>query len=85
MDDTKAIRVIAFEDSEDDYRFWSKHFQSAATVRAYREILTDKKIKVPKHTKILTDTDKEGMRLRKANKCAYYDLVLACKGDIGFD
>ena len=25
------------------------------------------------------------MRLRKANKRAYCDLVLACQGDIGFD
>ena len=45
-----------------------------------------KKIEIPKHTKILTDTDKEETRLRKAyNPRAYCDLVLVCQGDIGFD
>ena len=58
---------------------------SAATVREYKEILTGKKIKIPKHTKLLTDTDKEEMRLRKANNYSHCDLVLACKSDIGFD
>ena len=57
---------------------------SKATVRGYREILTDKKIEIHKHTKILTDTEKEEMRLRKANNHAYCDLVLVCQGDIGF-
>ena len=43
MDNTKAILVIVFKDSEDYYRVWSKHFLSAATIRGYREILTGKK------------------------------------------
>ena len=45
MNDTIAMHIIAFKDSEDDYRVWSKHFLSAATVRGYREILSGKKIK----------------------------------------
>ena len=79
MDNTKAIQ------SEDDYRVWSKCFLSVATVRGYREILTGKKIKIPKHTKLLTDTNKKEMRLRKANNRAYCDLVISCQGDIGLD
>ena len=31
------------------------------------------------------DTDKEEMRLRKANNNTYCDLVLACHADIGYD
>ena len=85
MDNTKAICVIVFKGNKDDYRVWSKRFLSAATARGYREILTGKKIKIPKRTKLLMDTDKEEMRLRKANNCAYCDLVLACQGDIGLD
>ena len=57
---------------------------SASTVIGYREILIGKKIKIL-NTKILTNTDKEEMRLRKSNIRAYCDLVLACQGDIGFD
>ena len=60
-------------------------FLSATTVRGYREILTGKKTKIPKHSKILTDSDKEEMRLRKANNRAYCNLVLTCQGDIDFD
>ena len=85
MGNTKAIHVIVFKDSKDDYRVWSKHFLSAATVKGYKEISTGKKIKIPKYTKLLTNTDKKEMRLRKANNFAYCDLVLACQGDIGFD
>ena len=84
MDDTKAVLVIAFKDGENDYRVWSKRLLSASTVIGYREILIGKKIKIL-NTKILTNTDKEEMRLRKSNIRAYCDLVLACQGDIGFD
>ena len=59
MDDTKAVRVFAFKDNKDDYRVWCKRFLSLATVRGYREMLTDKKIKIPKQTKILIDTDRK--------------------------
>ena len=85
MDDTKAKGAIAFKDIENDYRVYSKRFLNAAIVRGYREISTGKKIKITKHTKIFTDTDKEKMRLRKANNRVYCDLVLVCQGDRGFD
>ena len=50
-------------------------------------ILVEKDQKIPKHNKVLKDTeaDKEKEKLRKANKKACCELILACQGLIAFN
>ena len=50
-------------------------------------ILAEKDPKIPKHDKVLKDTeaDKENKKLRKANKKAYCELILLCQGLIAFN
>ena len=83
-EESKAIRVISFDDKKKNYKTWAKKFISAATLRGYNIVLTENDPKVPKHNKVLRDTDKELLRLRKANQKAYCELILACNGDIAF-
>ena len=57
---------------------------SVATLRGYNTVLTEIDPKVPKQIKVLKDTDKDILKLRKANQKAYCELILACHGDIAF-
>ena len=57
---------------------------AAATLRGYNSVLTAEDPKVPKQTKVLKETDKELLKLRKANDKAYCELFLACHGDMSF-
>ena len=63
---------------------WATKFRSAATLRGYSMIFVEKDPKIPKNNKVLKDTkvDKEKEKLRKANKKAYCELILACQGPI---
>ena len=56
-------------------------------LRGYSTILVEKDPKIPKHNKILkdTDTDREKEKLRNANEKAYCKLILACQGPIAFN
>ena len=70
----KAIWIIAFDDKKKNYRTWATKFRLAATLRGYSTILVEKDPKIPKHDKILkdTDTDREKEKPRKANEKAYW-------------
>ena len=83
-EESKAIRIISFDDKKKNYRTWAKKFKTAATLRGYNIVLTEADPKVPRQSKVLKDTDKELLRLRKANDKAYCELILACHGDISF-
>ena len=83
-EDSKAIRVISFDDKKKNYRTWAKKFKAAATLQGYSSVLTEANPKVPKHNKVLKDTDKELLKLLKANDKAYCELILAYHGDILF-
>ena len=56
----------------------------AATLRGYNIVLTETNPKVPKQSKVLKDTDKDLLKLRKANQKAYCKLILAYHRDIAF-
>jgi len=86
-EENKAIRIIGFDDKKKNYRTWATKFRSVATFRGYSTILVEKDPKIPKHDKILkdTDTDREKEKLRKANEKAYCELILACQGPIAFN
>ena len=66
---------------------WATKFRSAATLRGYSMILVEIDPKIPKHNKVLKDTesDKEKEKLRKVNKKAYSELILLCQGVMTFD
>ena len=83
-DESKAIRVIAFDDKKKNYRAWSKKFLAAAKLRGYGSLLTADDPKIPKQSKTLKETDKDLIKLRKANEKAYCKLILTCHGDIVF-
>ena len=86
-EDNKAIRVIGFDNIKKNYRTWATKFRSAATLRVYSIILVEKDPKIPKHDKILRDTeaDKEKEKLRKANKKVYCALTFSCQRPIAFN
>ena len=69
-----------------NYKTWAKKFISAATLRGYNIVLTEKDPKVPKHDLILKDTesDKRKLKRHKANQRAYCELMLVCQGAISF-
>ena len=64
MEDKKTILVFAFNERKNGHRIWSKHILSVAKGRGYKEILMGKKLKIPKHFKILTDAEKKCPMLR---------------------
>ena len=84
-EENQAIWVIGF-DNEKKYRMWAIKFRSGATLRGYSMILVEKDPKIPKHNKVLKDTeaDKEKEKPCKANEKAYCELILACQGQIAF-
>ena len=43
----KLIKIIEFNDKENEYRVWSKKFMSVATIRGYRDVLLGKTIVPP--------------------------------------
>ena len=53
-------------------------------VKGYNIALPLADPKVPRQSKVLKDTDKDLLKLRKANQKAYYELILAFHGDIAF-
>ena len=57
---------------------------AAATPRGFNSVLTAEELKVPKQSKVPKETDKELLKLCKANDKAYCELILACHGDISF-
>ena len=59
---------------------WTTKFRSAPTLSGYSMMLVEKDPKIPKHDKVLKDTeaDKEKEKLRKANKKAYCELIFLC-------
>ena len=69
-EENKAIQIIGFDDKKKNYRTWATKFKSAAKVRGYSMILVEKDSKIPKHDKILkdTDTDREKEKLFKQTK-----------------
>ena len=83
-EESKAIRVISFEDKKKNYQTWAKKFMLAATLRGYNIVLFQTNPKVPKQTKVLKYTDKDLLKLHKANQRAYYKLIMTCHGDIAF-
>ena len=66
---------------------WATKFRSAATLRGYSMILVEKDLNIPKHNKVLkdTETDREKEKLLKANEKAYCKLILSCQGPIAFN
>ena len=66
---------------------WATKFRSAAILEGYSIVSTEKDPKIPKHDKVLKDTeaDKEKEKPHKGNKKAYCELILACQGPIAFN
>ena len=83
----KAILVVRFDNKKKNCKTWATKFRSSATVRGNSMILVEKDPKIPKHNKVLKDTeaDKEKEKLHKASKNAYYELILLCPGPIAFN
>ena len=82
----KSIKVIEFNDKENEYRMWARKFMSVATTRGYRDVLLGKTI-VPPQDETLDENvpnDKIKLKGRNANDKAYNNLILACSGEIGF-
>ena len=81
---SKAIQVISFDNKKKNYQTWAKKFMSAARLRGYNIVLILINPKEPRQSKVLKDTDKDLLKLCKANQKAYCELILACHGDIAF-
>ena len=57
---------------------------SAATLRGYNIVLVEADPKVPKQSKVLKDTHRDLLKLRKANQKTHCELILASHRDIAF-
>ena len=68
-EENTAIPIIGFDEKKKSYRTWATKFRSAATLRGYSMIPVEKDPKIPKHNKVLKDTeaDTEKEKLRKGN------------------
>ena len=64
-----------------------KKIQVSGQAKGLQYDTSGKRPKIPKHDKILkdTETDREKEKLRKANKQAYCKLILLCQGPIAFN
>ena len=56
-EENKAIRIIGFDNKKKNYRTQATKFRSEATLRGYSMILVEKDPKLPKHDKVLKDTE----------------------------
>ena len=85
-EENKAIRIIGFDDKKKNYRTRATKFRLVATLRGYSMILVEKDPKIPKHDKILkdTETEREKEKIREANEKVYCELILARQGPIAF-
>jgi hypothetical protein len=78
-EDRRSSKIVKFNpESGDDYGIWEIKFTALATIKNYDGVL-DGTDKVPIDTKVTTDA--EELRLRKANRIAYGQLILSCEGD----
>ena len=86
-EENKAIRILGFDDKNKNYRTWATKFRSAAMLGGYSMILVEKDPKIPKHDKVLkdTETNREKEKLCKANKKPYCKSILSCQGLIAFN
>ena len=85
-DKNKAIWVISFDDKKQSYKTWAKKCLTAATLRCYNIVLTEKDPKVCTQDLVLKDTeeDKRKLKLSKAHQQTYCELMLVCQGTINF-
>ena len=70
-----AIQVICFDKNKKKYQAWAKTFMSVATLRGYNIVLMEDNPKVPRQSKVLKDTDKELLKLHKANQKFYCKFI----------
>ena len=82
-EESKAIWVINFDDKKRNYQTWAKNL-SVAMLRGYNIVLTETDPKLPKQRKVLKDTDKDLLKLHKADQKTNCKLILACHRDIAF-
>ena len=80
-EESKAIRVVIFDNKNKNYRTWAKKFMTAAMLRRYNVVLLETNPKVPRQSKVLKDMEKDSLKLRKANQRACCKLILACHRD----
>ena len=76
-DDFKAIRILPFYDKVKEFRKLQLKFKATAELKGYADVLVGKDV-VPKESEILdenTTDGKEKIKIRKANKRAYTDLI----------
>ena len=69
-EENKVIHIVGFDNKKKNYRTWATKFRSAATLRGYSMILVKKGPNIPKHDKVLKDTeaDKEKENYVKQTK-----------------
>ena len=79
----KPIRVISFSGKQSDWAVWETKFLAKANRRGFKKVLLGKEIP-PSESEILDaskDSDKEKVRMRKANENAYEELLLSIDGN----
>ena len=63
MEENKAIWIVGLDNKKKNYGTWATKFRSAATLRGYSKILLEKDPKIPKHDKVLRDTEADKEKL----------------------
>ena len=70
IEESKAIRIIAFSGKQEDWNCWFKQFLATKTARGHREVLK------PKDPKVRQDSND--------NNKVYAHLMMACEDDVTF-
>ena len=76
-EESKAIRVISFNDKKKNCQKRAKFFLSAALMKGYNIVVMEADPKVSKQNEVRKETDKDLLNLRKANQKTYCDFILA--------
>ena len=75
-DETSSIKVPIFRGTDEKWDVWKAQFKAYAHHKRFLAVLLGTEEAKPENKEL---TDKEEIRVRKANDAAYASLIMACK------
>jgi hypothetical protein len=88
MDDIKNVKGLPFSGKRKDFKIWHFKFLAFCALHQCKEILTDPKLKAPRHDAVLDlskDSDKAKLVIKKQNIKAYLLLTLSVTDPISYE
>ena len=82
-DKGSSFRPTQFSGKQEDYVMWAAKFLSYAQVKGFKKVLLGTEV-VPHSSTVIIESDKEKLRIRKANDMAYSMLNISVNDDVSF-